>query len=117
MATCANPKCRCLLRAESRSADNTSYCSECGDFVWAFRPNRDLADEWFVVSEEDRPTVGAEVSGEQCEGCGLSAYTIEPDGRHAWVAVCSGMILEGVEHPGCGARHPVRRKMAKDVIF
>jgi hypothetical protein len=105
-----------VILRENRSPHNTAYCRECGDFVWAFRPDRKAPDEWFAVAEGPL-TAGVEVAGGQCETCGLNAFTIEREGAHGWVAVCTGMTIEGDRHDGCGARHPVRPKMAKDVIF
>lgn len=116
MPNCANPNCRRILRAENRSKDNTSYCRECGDFVWAFRPNSELPDDWYHVSD-NTPVAGTTVTGDQCETCGLNIYTIEKDGRWAWVAVCAGQTIEGERRQGCGTRHPVRQKPRKDVIL
>jgi len=116
MAVCANKNCRCPLSATGRSRDNSTYCADCGDFVWAMRPNRELLQDWYLVSTET-PVPGTVILADQCEGCGLSAYTVEQESRHMFAAVCAGQEIDGQTHKGCGERHPIRSKMSKDVIF
>lgn len=113
---CANRECAVPLSAANRSNDNTAYCSRCGDFVWAFRPDSRRPNDWFVVSTT-MPVDGLLVDGDQCEGCGLNSYRLVKDGKWSWVAVCDGQDWDGTHHEGCGLRHPVRQKMACEVVF
>lgn len=119
---CANRECAVALSAANRSKDNSQFCAECGDLVWAFRPNSARPDEWFaLVPDADKasqlPIDGASVDGDQCEGCGLSEYQLVREGKWTWVAVCSGQTWDGERMDGCGARHPVRQKKRFEVIF
>ena len=119
---CANRECAVPLAAANRSSDNTAYCAECGDFVWAFRPNSEKPAEWFSLNSDadaatHLPLDGVVVEGDQCEGCGLNSYRVVKDGKWSWVAVCDGQEWDGTHHEGCGLRHPVRQKMRCEVIF
>lgn len=112
---CANRGCAVPLMSANRSNDNSSYCSACGDFVWAFRPNSTMPNDWYLVSET-MPLDGMLVDGDQCEGCGLNSYRLVREGKWSWVAVCDGQEWDGIHHAGCGMRHPVRQKMQYEVI-
>lgn len=103
-----------VLSHETRSVDNTTFCKEHGDFVWAFRPNDGLPTEWFFVSETV-PGEGQIVAGNQCDGCGLSEFVIRRVNKSAWVACCEGQCWDGDLIDGCGALHLVRRKMGREV--
>lgn len=119
MAKCANRDCGVGLVVANRSHDNPSWCAECGDLVWAFRPNQELPDDWFALSAVGRslPVEGEVVDGDQCDGCGLSQYLIERRSKWTWVAVCAGQVWDGERMEGCGAEHPVRQRKACEVIF
>lgn len=118
---CANRECAVPLSAANRSLDSSQYCFKCGDFVWAFRPNQSLPNDWFALVPENAdnqlPVNGASVDGDQCEGCGLSEYQIVREGKWTWVAVCAGQTWDGARIEGCGARHPIRQKMRCEVMF
>ena len=86
-------------------------CAEHGDFVWAYRPDTQIA-EWFEIA---MPVEGVRVDGGQCETCSLSTMTLRSAGKHSWVAVCEGMEWDGDWLPGCGSRHPVRQKPKVEV--
>lgn len=111
---CAN--CNREVRPTERSLDETGMCKACGDHVPAFRPNRNEPGAWFLVADQRRASPMV-VEGGQCEGCGLARYSIEPDGPHAWEAVCIGQDYDGEFLPGCGTRHPVRLMPACRVIW
>jgi hypothetical protein len=85
--------------------------------VYAFRPNSELPDDWYIVSDGSEPTDGNFVSGDQCEGCGLSEYRIEKIGKRSWSASCRGQFVDGDRIPGCGMQHPVRMKMRYLVVL
>ena len=113
---CQNRECGRPFAVTSRSANDPSVCSKCGELVWAFRPNREKPDEWFHVADTDLYD-GAVVSGDQCEGCGLSAYTLRQRSARLWVAVCEGQEWDGEVIDGCKMEHPIRQKPAMAVIF
>lgn len=114
---CANRNCGATLTSTTRSRNDSAYCADCGDPVWAFRPHSDVPDDWFCVTTSTTPVPGAEVDGDQCEICGLTGYRIEQRGRWTWVAVCAGQHYDGDWLEGCGREHPVRQKRAFEVIF
>lgn len=103
-----------VLSHDSRSVDNNSFCKEHGDFVWAFRPNDLRSDEWFSIADNE-PEEGQVVSGDQCDGCGLSEFVIRQVNRNGWVARCEGQVWDEILIHGCGALHLVRRKMGREV--
>jgi len=115
LSSCADRSCAVTLSHETRSTDNTSLCKQHGDFVWAFRPNDRLAEEWFFVSS-DKPDEGQVVSGDQCDGCGLSEFVIRKVNKSCWIARCEGQVWDGSLVEGCGALHLVRRKMGLEVL-
>jgi hypothetical protein len=113
MSRCSNTGCLAPLNASNRSGDSRGLCSSCGRLVWAFRPDRDKPLDWFeLVDLVD----GAVVDGDQCDGCGLSSYTLEHHGGRRWVARCAGQRWDGEDLPGCGTGHPVRQKASCEVI-
>lgn len=113
---CANRSCGIPFSVTRRSTNDTRYCEDCGDLVWAFRPNSDKPNEWFHISDDELRD-GASVSGDQCEGCGLSAYTVRLRHSRLWVAVCEGQEWDGEVIAGCKMEHPIRQKMTMQVIF
>jgi hypothetical protein len=113
---CENPECHVPFALRFRSTDNPSLCKHCGDLVYAFRPNRNRPDEWFAISPDDLYD-GAIVGGDQCEGCGLSDYTLRRRSARLWVAVCEGQEWDGEVINGCKMEHPIRQKKAMDTIF
>lgn len=113
---CQNRTCGSPFATTNRSVNDTRYCHDCGELVWAFRPNRQRPDEWFVISD-DELVDGAVVIGDQCEGCGLSAYTLRQRSARLWVAVCEGQEWDGEVIAGCKMEHPVRQKMSMTVVF
>ena len=113
---CQNRRCNAEFAASERSKNDTRYCDSCGELVWAFRPNSDKPDEWFVIAD-DKLVDGTKVSGDQCEGCGLSEYTVRQRSALLWEAVCEGQQWDGEVIAGCNMGHPVRQKPAMNVIF
>lgn len=111
---CQNRECGRPFAVAGRSRNDNRYCETCGELVWAFRPNRAQPRDWFHV---DELRDGAEMWGDQCEGCGLSAYTLRQRSARLWVAVCEGQEWDGEVIDGCKMEHPVRQKMAMTVIF
>lgn len=112
MPKCANPNCDHEL-GNHRSQPNPTYCPTCGEMVWAFRPDSQRPDDWYLVGDDPEPPVGTVVLGDQCEGCGLSEYlvTYRSDSRTEYVALCDGQHHDQEWMDGCGAQHPVRRRM------
>ena len=117
MSVCANRTCKAQLGSENRSEDNPAFCAVCGDNVWAFRPDSEQPDDWFIVCETSVPVEGLTVAGGQCGGCGLSEYRIDKLDRWSWAAVCAGQTWDGDFIEGCGTKHPIRTKLACEVIF
>lgn len=115
-SSCQNPACRRPLSADSRSHANYKFCTECGDLVYAFRPDRDLPDDWYLVSDGSKPEEGSVVSGGQCEDCALNEFRVVQAARVTWDALCAGQIADGSKVLGCGTLHPIRMKMRYQVI-
>jgi hypothetical protein len=115
-SSCANRECGIPFSIRARSTNDVRYCENCADLVWAFRPNSDKPTEWFHISPDDLRE-GVTVEGDQCEGCGLSAYTVRRRSTRLWVAVCEGQEWDQEMIPGCRMEHPVRQKPAMSVIF
>lgn len=113
---CQNRGCNTTFDIRPRSRENSSLCEYCGDLVWAFRPNSQKPDEWFVIPDEDLVD-GQVVDGDQCEGCGLSAYTVRRRSSRLWVAVCEAQEWDGEVINGCLMEHPIRQKRGMDAIF
>lgn len=114
------PSCREPVEPEMRSSDDPRYCQDCGDLVYAFRPNSQMPDEWFIVNTVEpyeKPIEGVKVSGEQCEDCGLSEYEVKVVARGEWAAVCTGQNYDGDFLEGCGAEHPIRMKKGHLVVW
>jgi hypothetical protein len=115
---CQNRECDTPFTLYPRSTNDPSLCERCGDLVWAFRPNRNRPDEWFAIEDnEENMFDGQIVEGDQCEGCGLSAYTVRQRSVRLWVAVCEGQEWDGEVINGCKMEHPIRQKKAMDTIF
>jgi hypothetical protein len=117
MSVCANRDCKQQLTVENRSTDSPSFCRICGDFVWAFRPDSEQPNDWYVVCQTTTPLEHLKVDGGQCPECGLSEYRVEKLDRWTWVAVCAGQHWDGDDLEGCGTKYPVRQKAAYSVIF
>lgn len=111
---CQNRSCGTPFALGGRSPHDSRYCERCGELVWALRPNRALPNDWFHVSDLGD---GMVVWGDQCEVCGLSAYTLRQRSARLWVAVCEGQEWDGEVIEGCRTEHPVRQKKAMEVIF
>jgi hypothetical protein len=63
------------------------------------------------------PTLDMVVTGEACEVCYLTSYRVEPVRPRGAEAVCCGQVADGDWRDGCGARWPIRQKMACEVVF
>lgn len=113
---CANRDCGATLTPANRSSDDSTYCSTCGDLVYAFRPDQSVPDDWYLVSDGHKPIEGDYAEGGQCELCALSRYRIVQRGSQSWAARCTGQWWDGDWHKGCGMEHPVRMKMRFLVI-
>lgn len=107
-AICQGRECGVDL-AEGRAF----YCEDCAVVVWAFRPNADVPDEWFVI-HEDYETL----DGEQCGVCGGSFYRLVGSfsGGTPSVMCTNGEMADGPVE-GCGDFKPVRQMYAHQVIF
>lgn len=116
MKTCRDINCGDPLTPETTSTDSPGFCKNCGDLVYAFRPNLDLPDEWFAIGEGE-PTEAQAVSANQCGVCGLTGYILRQSDRLTWVAVCSGQVYDGDVLDGCYTQHPVRMKRAGECIW
>lgn len=114
---CLNRACRATLASTGRASNDQRYCPECGELVYAFRPDSQAPNDWFLVSDGSEPIEGNYVRGGQCEGCALGEYRVERRGRSTWEAVCRGQFVSGERVAGCGARHPIRMKMRHTVVL
>lgn len=84
--------------------------------MYAFRPDRELPEDWYLVSDGSKPDEGAVVSGGQCEVCALNEFRVINVARETWEAWCVGQIADGSKIAGCYSNHPVRMKMRYQVV-
>lgn len=112
---CRASDCDKVLTPTNRSIDTPGHCAECGDFVWAYRPDASLPNDWYEIPEPIYD--GRRIAGGPCEVCAASEMTIQRVGRQFWTAACLGQEWDERIIFGCKSLHPVRRKPRMEVIL
>lgn len=118
-SVCANRQCAKHVLPEDRSKDDARYCSDCGDLVYAFRPDSQQSEDWYLVSDGDVPYQGQWLRGGPCEVCYLNEFLVDvsKSGPLYYEAVCRGQFVDGERRVGCQTRHPIRMKPRYEVIL